>query len=344
MKPILNTLFVQTQGAYLCLDHETLKLEVEKQVRFQVPLHHLGSIVVFGNVLISPYLLHRCAEDGRGVVWLTEYGRFRGRLAGATTGNVLLRQALYAAAGSSATSLAVARHIVAAKLQNARNVLMRAARETENTAERESLQAVSKSHADGLLKVSQAESIDSLRGIEGIAAKGYFSVFTLMVRQQREVFSFTSRSKHPPRDRLNALLSLVYTLLTNDYVGACESVGLDPQVGFLHRIRPGKPSLALDLMEELRPILADRLVLTLINRQQIKPDDFVDRPGGAIYLNDEGRKTFLAAYQKRKQEEVMHPILAQKVPLGLIPHVQARLLARYLRGDVATYQPFILRG
>ncbi|WP_448534633.1 type I-C CRISPR-associated endonuclease Cas1c [Parathermosynechococcus lividus] len=344
MKPILNTLFVQTQGTYLRLDHETLKLEVEKEVKFQVPLHHLGGIVLFGNVLVSPYLIHKCAEDGRGVVWLTEHGRFKGRLVGSTTGNVLLRQALYEATSSQLKSLAVAQHLVAAKLQNARNVLLRAARETTNMAERQSLQAAGKNHADSLTKVSQAESIDFLRGIEGIAAKAYFSVFGLMVRQQRGLFTFTGRSKHPPRDPLNALLSLAYTLLTNDYVGACESVGLDPQMGFLHSLRPGKPSLALDLVEELRPIFADRLVLTLINRQQIKPEDFIERPGGTIYLNDEGRKTFLAAYQKRKQEEVMHPILEQRIPWGLIPHVQARLLARYLRGDVSSYQPFILRG
>lgn len=344
MKPILNTLFVQTQGTYVRLEHETLKLEVEKEVKFQVPLHHLGSIVLFGNILISPFLIHQCAEDGRTVVWLTEHGRFKGRLTGSTTGNVLLRKALHEAAISVETSLTIARAVVAAKLQNARNVLLRAAREAVNPTERDALQAAAKHHAEGLSKASHAESMDSLRGIEGMAAKTYFGVFGLMVRQQRNAFPFAGRSKQPPRDPLNALLSLTYTLLTNDYVAACESVGLDPQVGFLHCLRPGKPALALDLMEELRAIFADRLVLTLINRQQIKSEDFIERPGGAIYLNDEGRKTFLAAYQKRKQEEVMHPILEQKVPFGLIPHVQARLLARYLRGDVPHYQPFILRG
>jgi CRISPR-associated protein Cas1 len=344
MKEILNTLYIQTQGTYLRLDHETLKVEVEKEVKSQVPLHHLGGIVTFGNVLMSPFLIHKCAEDGRNVVWLTEYGRFKGRLTGGTTGNVLLRNAQHLASSDREKSLAIARYLVAGKLQNARNVLMRAAREAKQESDRSELLAAAKIHAQSLQNAEIADNLDRLRGVEGYAAKAYFGAFSAMVRQNREVFAFTERSKHPPLDPINALLSFVYTLLTNECVSTCESVGLDPQMGFLHSVRPGKPSLALDLMEELRALLADRLVLTVINRGQISPNDFIERPGGAVYLNADGKKSILTAYQKRKQEEITHPILNQKVPLGLVPHVQARLLARHLRGDLPSYQPFILRG
>jgi len=344
MKPILNTLYIQTQGAYLRLDHETLKLEIEKELKFQIPLHHLGGIVAFGNVLLSPFLIHKCAEDGRNLIWLTEYGRYKARLAGSTTGNVLLRRCQHQGIDSAEKTLAIARYMVAGKLQNARSVVMRAAREAKNSKDRELLAKTAQIHADSIQNTEFASDLDQLRGIEGYAAKAYFGSFTSMIRQNSEVFALTERTKNPPRDPINALLSFVYTLLTNECISACESVGLDPQMGFLHALRPGKPSLALDLMEELRSPLADRLVLTLINRGQIKPGDFTERPGGAIYLSEDGRKIILTEYQKRKQEEVTHSIVGSKVPLGLIPHVQARLLARHLRGDVPSYQPFILRG
>jgi CRISP-associated protein Cas1 len=344
MKTILNTLYVQTQGSYLRLDHETLKLEVEKELKFQIPLHHLGGIVAFGNVLLSPFLIHKCAEDGRNLIWLTEYGRYKARLAGSTTGNVLLRRTQHQAIDSPEQTLAIARYMVAGKLQNARSVVMRAAREANNKTDKDVLPKTAQIHAEAIQNTETASDLDKLRGIEGYAAKAYFGSFTQMIRQNREAFALTERTKNPPRDPINALLSFVYTLLTNECISACESVGLDPQMGFLHALRPGKPSLALDLMEELRSPLADRLVLTLINRGQIKPEDFTERPGGAIYLSEDGRKTILTEYQKRKQEEVTHPIVGSKVPLGLIPHVQARLLARHLRGDVPSYQPFILRG
>lgn len=343
MKQILNTLYVQTQGTYIRLDHETLKLEVEREVRFQIPLHHLGGIVVFGNVLISPFLLHRCADDGRSLVWLTEHGSFKARLAGSTTGNVLLRKAQHDALSDADATILVARHIVAGKLQNARSVLMRSAREANDDGDRAVLSEAAKVHASSIRDAESAKDLATLRGIEGYAAKTYFAAFTSMIRANREVFRFTERTRRPPRDPINALLSFVYTLLVNECIAACEGVGLDPQMGFLHSLRPGRPALALDLMEELRAPLADRLVLTLINRGQIKPDDFVDRPGGAIYMTDDARKTVLTAYQKRKQEEVSHFLVGTKVPYGLVSHVQARLLARHLRGDVPTYQPFIQR-
>jgi CRISP-associated protein Cas1 len=343
MKQILNTLYVQTQGTYLHLDHETLKLQVEKETKLQVPLHHLGGIMAFGNVMMSPFLIHRCAEDGRSLVWLSEHGRFRARLAGSTTGNVLLRRAQHAALDKAEVTLDITRYMVAGKLQNARNVLMRAAREVKAEGDRQALKVAAQVHADSIQSVEKAADLEKVRGIEGYAAKSYFAAFSSMVRTHREVFEFTERSRRPPRDPINALLSFVYTLLVNECVAACEGVGLDPQLGFLHALRPGRPSLALDLMEELRAPIADRMVLTLINRGQITPDNFVERPGGAIYLSEDGRKTLLTAYQKRKQEELLHPVVNEQVPLGLVAHVQARLLARHLRGDIPHYQPFMMR-
>lgn len=343
MKVLLNTLYVQTQGSYLRLDHETLKIEVEQKSVFQVPLHHLGSIVIFGNVLISPFLIHRCAEDGRDLVWLTEYGQFKARLNGSTTGNVLLRRSQHSALDQTSATLIIARYIVAGKLQNSRSVLMRAAREANDESDRTALSTAAKIHAESIQALEKTEDLDKLRGTEGYAAKAYFAAFTHMIRTNRDTFAMTERSRRPPRDPINAMLSFIYTLLANECVAACEGVGLDPQVGFLHALRPGRPALALDLMEELRSSLADRLVLTLINRGQIKPDDFIDRPGGAIYLTDDARKTVLTAYQKRKQEEVPHIVTSSKTPFGLVSHIQARLLARHLRGDIPAYQPFIHR-
>ena len=343
MKVLLNTLYIQTQGSYVHLDHETLKVEVEKQLVLQIPLHHLGSIVVFGNVLCSPFLIHRCAEDGRDLVWLSHRGQFQARLFARTSGNVLLRRSQHAALDKPEATLLVAQNFVAGKLQNARSVLMRSAREANSESDRQALTNAAKIHADAIKTTEQIPDLDKLRGTEGYAAKAYFAAFTAMIRAERDAFAFTERSRRPPRDPINALLSFIYSLLVNECVAACEGVGLDPQVGFLHALRPGRPALALDLMEELRAPLADRFVLTLINRRQVKPDDFIERPGGAIYLTDDARKTVLTAYQKRKQEEITHPITATKTPLGLIPHIQARLLARHLRGDLPSYQPFIQR-
>jgi CRISP-associated protein Cas1 len=343
MKEILNTLYVQSQGTYLQLDHETLKVKLEEETK-QVPLHHLGGIVAFGNVLFSPFLIHRCAADGRSIVWLSQSGRFQGRLAGPTTGNVLLRRAQHEAIADAEKTLHIARYVVAGKLQNARSVLMRAAREAKVAGDEERLRSAAQVHADGIESAAKSTDIDKLRGIEGYAAKAYFGAFGGMIRMNREEFEFAGRSKRPPKDAINALLSFAYTLLANECVAACEGVGLDPQMGFSHVLRPGRPSLALDLMEELRSVVADRLVLNLVNRGQVKPGDFEVRPGGGVLMQEDARKAFLVAYQNRKQEEVMHPIVGSKVPLGLLCHVQARLLARHLRGDVPEYAPFILRG
>ena len=344
MKQILNTLYVQTQGSYLRLDHDTVKIELEGSVPPPIPLHHLGGIVMFGNVLISPFLLHRCAEDGRGVVWLSRSGRFKGRLSGPTTGNVLLRRAQNGALDKTEATLDIARNMVAGKLQNARTTLMRAAREASSESDETLLRSAAKLHADAIRRLPKLRYLDEVRGAEGDAAKAYFAAFDSMIRTNKESFAFKGRNRRPPLDPVNALLSFTYALLKNDCVGACEGVGLDPQMGFLHALRPGRPSLALDLMEELRSPFADRLVLTLINRAQIGDGDFSLRPGGAVELSENARKTLLTAYQRRKQDEVPHPMLASNIPFGLVPHVQARFLARHLRGDTPDYQPFVQKA
>lgn len=343
LRELLNTLFVQTQGAYVRLDHETLKLEVEREVKLQMPLQHLGGMVLFGNVLVSPFLLHRFAEDGRSIVWLGKTGRFKGRLAGPTSGNVLLRNAQYEAHRDPYRVAAIARNLVAGKVRNARTLVQRSAREAASPEDRTVLEDAAKALGWSLRDAGKAVSVAEVRGIEGQAGRVYFDALSRMVRSEREAYAWTGRNRRPPRDRMNALLSFVYALVLGDCVSACEGVGLDPQFGYLHALRPGRPSLALDLMEELRPILADRLVFTLVNRRQVRPGDFEERPGGAVHLDEAGRKTVLVAYQKRKQEEILHPVLGQQVPIGLVPHVQARLLARHLRGDVEAYMPFTPR-
>lgn len=343
MKQLLNTLYIMTEGSYVHLDHETLKVEVEGETKLQVPLHHLGGVVCFGNVLMSPALVHRCAEDGRSVVLLNRNGRFKARIEGPVSGNVLLRRAQHLALSDSLKPASIARNIVAGKIQNTRQIVLRGARESVTPEEGNRLEDTAKQLANILSRLGASRDLDEIRGLEGEAARAYFDVLDSMVREQRDSFRMNGRSRRPPRDRLNALLSFLYALLLNDCVSAAEGVGLDPQVGFLHALRPGRPALGLDLMEELRSVLADRLVLTLINRRQVTEKDFMDRPGGAVHLTDDGRKEVVVAYQKRKQDEVQHPILGQKVPLGLVPHLQARFLARYLRGDLEEYPPFLYR-
>ncbi len=340
LKQLLNTLFVQAQKSYIRLDHETLKLEVEREVKLQTPLQHVGGMVLFGNVSVSPFLLHRFAEDGRGVVWMTRSGRFKCRLSGPTTGNVLLRKAQFEAQGDAQRASDIARSIVAGKIRNSRTVMQRAARETETPDDKSALEDACTLLAAALRATGRARSLEEVRGFEGRAGRVYFDNFGRMVRTDREHFSFNGRNRRPPRDRVNALLSFVYALVRGDCASACEGVGLDPQFGYLHALRSGRASLALDLMEEMRPALADRLVLTLVNRAQIGVKDFDEHTGGAVTLNESGRKAVIFAYQKRKQKEVEHPVLGRQVPLGLVPHIQARLLARHLRGDSEAYLPF----
>lgn len=343
MHQLLNTLYIMTEGAYLRLDHETLRIEVERETKLQVPLHHLAGVVCFGDVLVSPAAMHRCAEDGRFVVLLDRNGRFMARVEGPRSGNVLLRRAQHEAATSTARTLAIARNMVGGKLQNSRQIVLRAGREASDEEDAGVLEKAGQSLAGAIERAGRCDDLDMLRGIEGDAARTYFESFDRMIREDRQTFRLDGRSRRPPRDPVNALLSFLYALVMNDCVAAAEGVGLDPQVGFLHALRPGRAALALDLMEELRSMLADRLALTLINRRQIAAHHFTDRPGGAVHLDEAGRKEVIVAYQKRKQEEITHPVLNQKMPVGLIPHVQARLLARVLRGDLEAYPPFLYR-
>lgn len=335
-----NTLYVLTQGAYIHLDHGTVRVEVEGRSVLQVPLHHLEGLAVFGNVLLSPFLIRACSLEGKAIAWFDEHGHFHGRLSGPTSGNVLLRVAQYENLKTPERVLYLARQFVAGKIRNSRTVLQRAARESADP-ESELDKAV-KALGDGLRELDRATSVDEVRGIEGQCAAAYFGGLGLMIREGTG-FEFGRRVRRPPRDPVNSLLSFAYTLLTHECAAALEGVGLDPQVGYLHSLRPGRPALALDLVEELRPVVADRLVLSLINRMQLTPRDFVERPGGAVVLTDTARRTFLAAYQQRKREEVTHPLLQEQVPMGLVPHVQARLIARYLRGDTEQYRPFLIR-
>lgn len=344
MTVLLNTLYITTPDAYLRLEGETVCVMIDEEKRLQVPLHHLGAFVLFDHVMLSPALLGRCAEDGRSIVWLDRSGRFKARLEGPVNGNVLLRQAQYRAADDTSQTLAIARATVAGKLRNSRQVLMRGARETDNPVERDALVQAARLIANQIRKIPQADNLDTLRGLEGDSARIYFDALPyLMKPSARESFPFSTRNRRPPRDRFNALISFLYALKLADCRSALETVGLDPQLGFLHAVRPGRPALALDLLEEFRAPLCDRLALTLINRGQIQAKDFDEREGGAVLLNDSGRRTVIAAYQTRKQETLKHPVLDAEVSIGLLAQLQARLLARYLRGDIPHYVPFLSR-
>jgi len=342
MKQLLNILYVMTQGAYVSLDHETVKIDVDGKTVLQVPLLHLGGIVTMGNVMMSPFLMGRCAEDGREVVILDWNGRFRCRMTGPISGNVLLRQAQYEVVRDPERTALIAKNIVAGKVKNSRQMLLRSARESDEAADTEALHGATERLAGLLHRLAKETDLERIRGLEGEAANDYFLVFDRMIKpEEREPFRMHSRNRRPPLDRINALISFLYTILLNDCVTAAEGVGLDPQMGFVHALRPGRPSLGLDLMEEFRSSIADRLAFTLINRKQIQAEDFEERPGGAVYLNERGRKTVVVAYQKRKQEEVEHSLIGEKFPIGLLPHAQARLLARHLRGDMEAYCPFV---
>jgi CRISPR-associated protein Cas1 len=342
VKPLLNTVYVTTEGAALRKDGENLVAEVEGAERARVPLHMLGSVVVFGAIFVSPPLIQALAGAGITLVLLDRAGRFQARVEGPVSGNVLLRRAQYRA---SERPDDIVRSLLSGKIANQRAVLQRALRDHGDGLAPERRGAVGAA-VDRLARILDrvvyaGDDIDRLRGAEGEAGYVYFSVFGDLVRVGDPQIRFDGRSRRPPRDAVNALLSFLYTLLTHDCRSAAEGVGLDPAVGFLHRDRPGRPSLALDLMEELRPILADRLALSLLNRRQLRGADFEVRDGGGVLLTEAGRRTVLAAWQERKKEERRHPFLDEAAPLGLVPHLQALLLARHLRGDLDAYPPWI---
>lgn len=340
MKKHLNTLFVTTQGAYLAKENETIVVFIEKEAKLRLPIHMIGAVVCFGQVSMSSPLMGFCADRGVCVSYLTEHGHFLARVEGATSGNVLLRREQYRRTDREPDDAVIARTIVSAKIANSRAVLLRGAREREDPDAVAALDSAAAKLAALLTQLQSLKALDEIRGVEGIAAREYFSVFNALISQQRDAFFFRERSRRPPLDNLNALLSFIYTLLLHDFRGACESVGLDPQVGFLHRERPGRPSLALDLVEEFRSWFADRFVVSLINLKQVKGGDFEKTEPGGVLLKPDARKTVLEAYQKRKQEELVHPFLQEKATIGLLPHLQALLLARHLRGDLDGYPAF----
>ena len=343
MKKHLNTLFVTTEGAYLKKDGLSVVVSIEKQNRLRLPLHNLDGIVCLGHIMCSPSLMAACAKAGVTISFLTPYGGFQAAVVGSTSGNVLLRRTQYRDADDPDSTLQIAQQFVAAKIANSRSVLLRAARDTKDQGRQSALQKTAKRLAFDVQMARQASSLDSLRGIEGESANTYFSNFNFMISSHVIGFDFNGRSRRPPLDRINALMSFLYSMLTHDARSACEATGLDSAVGFLHRDRPGRPSLALDMIEEFRAFIADRLVLSLINRKQIQAKDFDVTESGAVLLKDKPRKAILAAYQKRKQDVITHPFLDEKTTVGLLIHLQARLLARYLRGDIDAYPPFIWR-
>lgn len=341
MKQHLNTVFVTTPNAYLAAKGETVEVRVEQETKLRVPIHMIGGIVCFGHVGCSPALMGLCGERGVALSFMTENGRFLARVEGPVSGNVLLRREQYRRADDPRCSAELARSIVVAKVANARTVLLRAAREKPEGEGAEKLRTVAERLAMLVKDAGGVEGLDTLRGLEGEAARAYFGVFDHLITAQKEGFFFEKRSRRPPLDNVNSLLSFVYTLLVHDVSAALETVGLDRSVGFLHRDRPGRPGLALDLMEEFRPFFADRLVLSLINKRQLKPEGFEKGESGAVLMSAETRKEVLTAYQKRKQETIKHPFLGEETTVGLLFHLQARLLARFLRGDLDGYPPFV---
>ena len=361
-----NTLYLTTPGTYVARDHLTLQVEVPEyppdlppeernpklasgQRKLSIPIHHLESICVFGASTISPPALDLCWEHGVAVNYLSQFGYLQARMTGVADTSVTLRRAQFRAADIPGRCAAIARQIIAGKLQNSRNSLLRGARESEISEDKTQITMATDALARQIQELGrwtpeelgQPGAVDRLRGAEGMGAATYFGGFGRLLKQQRDEFTFTLRSRRPPRDRINCMLSFLYALVRHDCIAALTSIGLDPFVGYLHAERPNRPALALDLMEEFRPWLADRLAVTLINRQQIGPDDFKLREGGAVEFTEAGRKRAITAYQQRKQETLNHPLLDQNLRLGQLPFIQARILARHLRGDIADYVPLV---
>ncbi|MEN6407442.1 MAG: type I-C CRISPR-associated endonuclease Cas1c [Thermoguttaceae bacterium] len=340
MKKHDNTLYVTSQGTYLARDGASVLVRMKKETRLRVPIHNLGGIVCFGNVGCSPFLMGLCGEQGVSLSFLTKNGRFLARVLGSQTGNVQLRRAQHRATSDLSTAADFARNIVAAKIANARTVLQRGRRDHPDRVLSQNVEATIRRLGDLIKGLERSMSLDEVRGVEGEAARWYFGAFDDLILQQKQAFFFHERTRRPPRDNMNALLSFLYAILTHDVAAACQSVGLDPQMGFLHGDRPGRASLALDLIEECRPMIADRVALSLVNRQQIEERGFTRTETGGVEMNDATRKTVLVGYQKRKDEEILHPFLKEKITLGLLPHVQAGLLARWLRGELDAYPSF----
>ena len=346
MRHHLNTLYVSSQGAWVHKDGANIVVSVEGVEKGRVPAHLFGGLVCFGRIALSAPLMGFCAEAGMTVTHLSEHGRFLARVEGPVSGNVLLRREQYRRTDDAEGAARIAAAMVAGKTLNQRAVLRRALRDhgaSLDEAQRSALQRAEERLSDIARRTQRPEPLDAVRGLEGEAAQVYFGVFDHLIRGDKGAFRFAGRSRRPPRDPVNALLSFLYTLLVHDCRSALESVGLDPAVGFLHRDRPGRPSLALDLMEEFRAMMADRLALSVINRRQVSESDFRTMENGAVLLEEDGRKTVLVAYQERKREEIRHGFLQEAAPIGLLPYLQAQLLARHLRGDLDGYPAFVWR-
>ena len=343
MRKLLNTLYVSSQGTYLHREGETVVVEKEKQKVLQLPIHTIGDIVCFGNVLCSPFLLGFCAERGISISFLSEYGRFLAAVRGPVSGNVLLRRQQYRMADDEGITQGIAANIVSGKLANCRIVINRTVRDHAAKVDVEALKGVSEKIGNIIERIIHMSNTDGIRGLEGQAAAEYFGVFDHLIIDQKDSFIFSDRNRRPPLDEVNALLSFIYTLLAHDVRSSLETVGLDPAVGFLHRDRPGRPGLALDMMEEFRPVIADRLVLSLINRRQVGKKGFTKAANGAVIMNDETRKTVLTEYQNRKQDKIYHPYIEETIPIGLLFFIQSNLMARYIRGDIDGYPPFFWR-
>jgi len=340
MRKLLNVLYVTSPKAYLALQGENVVVKKEDLVAMQLPLHNLEQIVCFSYLGASPALMGACAERNIGICFLSPNGRFLGRVEGSVKGNVLLRKKQYRFSEDELQSVQIATSIVGGKIYNCRKVIQRAIRDHALLVDTAMLQSASDALRQILISLAHCLTISELMGQEGSAAKIYFSVFDQLILQQKEDFVFKGRSRRPPLDRINALLSFLYTLLTNEISSALETVGLDPYVGFLHQDRPGRPSLALDMMEELRPVIVDRFAVTLVNRKQIAGSGFMVKESGGVLMDDETRKKVLSLWQERKREKLEHPFIHEKIEFGLIPYVQALLMARYLRGDLDAYPPF----
>lgn len=344
MKRLLNTLFVSREDAKIVKDGDCLLVKAGNEVLLRTPILLLGGVVCLGRIFVSPQALAHCAQNDVAVSFLSQHGRYLARVQGPISGNVLLRRQQYRDADDPDASAAIARPVVTAKTANCRTVLRRAARGSGNMDLSSEVAAAADDLTSILIRLERTPTLDAIRGLEGEAAARYFDTFDHLITQQKDAFFFRRRNRRPPLDRVNCLLSFLYTLLVHDVSAACQATGLDPQVGFLHRDRPGRPSLALDLMEDLRPILVDRLVLSLVNRRQVAAKDFRASATGAVTMSDDCRKAVIVAFQERKKQEVTHSFLGEKTPMGMLPHIQALLLSRHLRGDLDAYVPYIHRS
>lgn len=341
MKKLLNTLYITSENSYLSLDGENIVIYEDTQELGRVPLHNLEGIVSFGYRGTSPALMGACADRNISLCYLTPQGKFLARITGKIRGNVVLREQQYASSNNEQVSLEIAKNCILGKVYNARWVLERASRDHSMQIDVEHVKKASEMLKNSLVLIKNSTSKDELRGYEGKAASIYFEVFDELILQQKKDFVFQGRNKRPPLDKMNAMLSFVYTLLTNMVTSALECVGLDPCVGYLHTERPGRYSLALDMMEELRAVLADRFVLSLVNKRMITSKNFTQKENGAVLLDEDGRKIILTEWQNRKKETITHPFLQEKVEWGMVPYVQAMLLARFLRGDLDGYPAFL---